>query len=94
LAEVTGTTLGDRANLPVFHEQVPVLAVQEVGPLAVATPGQAAPSAPRASEAEAVPKPASGNFRQRLRGLGPEGPPRRHDWPWSGAGRYLRIPLF
>jgi hypothetical protein len=26
--------------------------------------------------------------------LRPEGPPRRHDWPWFGAGNYLRIPLF
>jgi hypothetical protein len=35
-----------------------------------------------------------GNPWQRLRGPRLEGPPRRHDWPWSGAGKYLRIPLF
>jgi hypothetical protein len=94
LADVTGATPGGRADPPVFHEEVPVLAVQEVGPLAVATLGQAAPSSPRASEAEAAPKPVSGHLPAAPAGLGPEGPPRRHDWPWSGAGRYLRIPLF
>jgi hypothetical protein len=40
---------------------VPVPAVREVGPPAVAmSPGQAAPSAPRASEVEAALKPAAG----------------------------------
>jgi hypothetical protein len=34
-----------------------------------------------------------GNLRQRLRRPGPEGSPRRHDWPCLGAGKYLRIPL-
>jgi hypothetical protein len=38
-----------------------VQAVREVGPPAVVTsPGQAAPSAPRASEVEAASKPAAG----------------------------------
>jgi hypothetical protein len=58
-AEVTGVTPGSQANLPALLEQVPAPAAQEVGPLAATTPGQAALSAPRASEAEAVPKPAS-----------------------------------
>jgi hypothetical protein len=60
LAEETGATLGSQADLPVLQEQVPMPAVQEVGPLAVTTPGQTAPSAPRASEAEVAPKLASG----------------------------------
>jgi hypothetical protein len=61
LAEVTGATPGSQVDLPIFQERVPVPAVQEVGPLAMTTPGQAAPSAPRASEAEAAPKMASGH---------------------------------
>jgi hypothetical protein len=46
LAEVTGATPGSQADLLVLQEQVPVPAVQEVGPLAMTTPRQAAPSAP------------------------------------------------
>jgi hypothetical protein len=43
------------------QEQVPVPAVREVAPLAVAmSPGQAAPSVPRASEVEATLKPVAG----------------------------------
>jgi hypothetical protein len=69
-----------------------VPAAQEVGPPAVVTmPGRAAPLAPRAPEVEAAPESAAG-----LPSAAParaEGPPRRHDWPWSGAGKYPRIPL-
>jgi hypothetical protein len=93
LVEVVEVTLGSQADPPVPQEQSPVPAVQEVDPWAVVTaPGQAFPSAPRAPEAGTAPK--RGNPRQRLRGPRPEGPPPRHDWPWSGAGKYLRIPLF
>jgi hypothetical protein len=61
LAEIIGVTLGGQAELHVPQEQVPVPAVQEVGPPAVVTsPGQAAPSAPRASEVEAASEPAVG----------------------------------
>ena len=73
LAEVTGATPGGRADPPVFHEQAPVLAVQEVGPLAMATPGQAAPSVPRVSEAEVAPKPASGQLSAAPAGAGARG---------------------
>jgi hypothetical protein len=59
LAEVTGVTPGSKADLPALLEQVPAPAAQKVGPLATTTPRQAALSVPRASEAEAVPKPAS-----------------------------------
>jgi hypothetical protein len=65
LAEVIEVTLGSQADPPVPQEQAPVPAAQEVGPLAVVTtPGQAAPSAPRApeaeAEAEAAPESAAG----------------------------------
>jgi hypothetical protein len=61
LAEVIVVTPGGQADLLVPQEQVPTLAAQEAGPSAVVTtPGQAAPSAPRASEAETVLKPAAG----------------------------------
>jgi hypothetical protein len=73
LAEVTGATPGGRADPPIFHEQAPMLAVQEVSPLAVATPGQAAPSAPRASEAEAAPKLVSGQLSAAPAGAGARG---------------------
>ena len=60
MAEIIGVTLGGQAEPHVPQEQVPVLAVREVGPPAVVTsPGQAAPSAPRASEVEAASKPAA-----------------------------------
>jgi hypothetical protein len=58
LAEIIGVTPGGQAEPHVPQEQVPVPAVREVGPPAVVTsPGQAAPSAPRASKAEAASKP-------------------------------------
>jgi hypothetical protein len=61
LAEIIGVTPGGQTEPHVPQEQVPVPAVREVGPSAVVTsPGQAAPSAPRASEAEAASKPAVG----------------------------------
>jgi hypothetical protein len=52
-------TPGSQADLPALLEQVPAPATQEVGPVATTTPGQATLSAPRSSEAEAVPKPVS-----------------------------------
>jgi hypothetical protein len=61
LTEIIGVTPGGQAEPRVPQEQVPVSAIREVGPPAVATsPGQAAPSAPRASEVEAASKPAAG----------------------------------
>ena len=61
LAELIGVTPGGQANPHAPREQVLVPAVREVVPSAVMTsPGQAAPSAPRASEAEAASKPAAG----------------------------------
>jgi hypothetical protein len=61
LAEIIGVTPGGQADPHAPREQVPVPAIREVVPSAVVTsPGQAAPSAPRASEAEAASKPAAG----------------------------------
>jgi hypothetical protein len=61
LAEVVEVTPGSRADPPVPQEQAPALAAQEVGPPAImTTPGQAAPSAPRAPEVEAAPESAAG----------------------------------
>jgi hypothetical protein len=95
LAEVTEVTLGSQADPPVSQEQAPVPAVQEVDPPAAATtPGQAPLrrlGRPRRGRRR---RRQRGNPRQRLRGPRLEGPPRRHDWPWSGAGKYLRIPRF
>jgi hypothetical protein len=54
-------TPGVQAEPHVPQEQVLVPAVREAGPSTVMTlPGQAAPSVPRASEAEAASKPAAG----------------------------------
>jgi hypothetical protein len=61
LAEIIGVTLGGHADPHVPREQVPVPAVREVVPTAAVTSfGQAAPSVPRVSEAEAASKPAVG----------------------------------
>jgi hypothetical protein len=61
LAETIIVTPGGQADPLVPQEQVPAPAAQEVGPSAVVTtPGQTAPLAPRASEAEMVPKPVAG----------------------------------
>jgi hypothetical protein len=61
LAEIIGATPGGQADPPVPQEQVPAPSIQEAGPSAVVmTPRRAAPSAPRAPEAEAAPKPAAG----------------------------------
>jgi hypothetical protein len=61
LAEIIGATPGGLVEPHAPQEQVPMPAVREVGPSAVVTsPGQAAPSAPRVSEAEAASKPAAG----------------------------------
>jgi hypothetical protein len=78
LAETVVVTPGGQADPPVPQEQVRALAAQEVGPSAVkTTPGQAAPSVPRASEAEMVPKPAAGQpsavpARTGARGASPQ----------------------
>jgi hypothetical protein len=67
-------TPGGQADLPIPQEQVPALAAQEAGPSAVVmTPGQAAPSAPQASEAETVPKPAAGQPSAVPAGIGARG---------------------
>jgi hypothetical protein len=67
LAEVIEVTPGSQADPPV--EQAPVPAVQEVDPpVVVTTPGQAAPSAPRAAEAEAAPELAAGQPSAALTG--------------------------
>jgi hypothetical protein len=69
LAETVVVTLGGQADPPVPQEQVPVLAAQEAGPSAVVTtPWQAAPSAPRVSEAETAPIRRRGSPRQCLQG--------------------------
>ena len=61
LVEIIGVTPGGQAEPHVPQEQVPVPVVREVGPPAVAmSPGQSAPSAPRASEVEAASKPVAG----------------------------------
>jgi hypothetical protein len=61
LAEMMGVTPGGQSEPYAPQEQVLAPAVQEAGPSAVVTtPGQATPSAPRASEAETAPKPATG----------------------------------
>jgi hypothetical protein len=61
LVEIIGVTPGGQAEPLAPQEQVPVPIVQEAGPSAiVTTPGQAAPSAPWASEAKMAPKPAAG----------------------------------
>jgi hypothetical protein len=78
LAETIGVTPGGQVEPHVPQEQVPVPAVQEVGPSAVVTsPGWAAPSAPRASEVEAALKPAAGQpsaapTETRAQGVSPQ----------------------
>jgi hypothetical protein len=73
-AEAIVVTPGVQANPPVPQEQVPALAAQEAGPsAAVMMPGQAAPSAPRASEAETVSKPAAGQPSAAPAGIGARG---------------------
>jgi hypothetical protein len=61
LAEIIGVTPGGQADPHAPRDHVIVPAVQEVVPPAVMiSPGQAAPSAPRASEAEATLKVVAG----------------------------------
>jgi hypothetical protein len=78
LAEIIRVTPGGQAEPHVPQEQVPVPAVRELGPSAVVTsPGQAAPSAPRAFEVEAASKPAAGQplaapAETRARGVSPQ----------------------
>jgi hypothetical protein len=87
LAEIIGVTPEGQADPPVPQEQVPTLAAQEAGPLAVvATSGQAAPSTPRASEAETMPKPAAGQPLAAPAGIGARGasPQARLALPRSG----------
>jgi hypothetical protein len=87
LAETIVVTPGGQADPPVLQEQVPALAAQEAGPSAVVTtPGQTAPSVPRASEAETVPKPAAGQPSAAPAGIGARGasPQARLALPRSG----------
>jgi hypothetical protein len=87
LVETVVMTPGGQANPPVPQEQVPALAIQEAGPSTVVTmPGPAAPSAPRASEAETVPKPAAGQPSAAPAGIGARGssPQARLALPRSG----------
>jgi hypothetical protein len=71
LAETFVATPGGQDDPPVPQEHVPALAAQEAGPSAVVmTPGQAAPSAPRASEVETVLKPAVGQPLAAPAGIG------------------------
>jgi hypothetical protein len=87
-------TPGNQVDPLAPQEQAPAPAVQEVDPRAVMmTPGQAVPSVPRAPEAGTALKTAAGQSSAAPAGT-EAWPPRRHDWPWSGAGKYLRIPLF
>jgi hypothetical protein len=86
LAEIIGVTPGGQADPPVPQEQVPVLAIQEVGPSAVrTTPGQAAPSTPRVPEVEAAPKPVAGQPSAAPAEIGARGasPRARLALPWS-----------
>jgi hypothetical protein len=74
LAETIVVTPGGQADPPVPQEQVPTPAAQEAGPSAVVTtPGQTAPLAPRASEAEMVPKPVAGQPSAAPAGIGARG---------------------
>jgi hypothetical protein len=75
LAEVIEVTPGSQADPPVPQEQAPVLAIQEVdSPVIVMTPGQAAPSAPRAPEAEAASESAAGHPSAAPAGTEAQGP--------------------
>jgi hypothetical protein len=87
LAETIVVTPGGQAHPPAPQEQVPALATQEAGPSAVVTtPGPAAPSAPRASEAEMVPKPTAGQPSATPAGIGARGasPQAQLSLPRSG----------
>jgi hypothetical protein len=87
LVEIIGVTPGGQAEPHVPQEQAPAPAVQEVGPSAVVmTPGQVAPSAPRASEVEVVSKPAAGQPLAVLAETGARGvsPQARLALPRSG----------
>jgi hypothetical protein len=87
LAETIVVTPGGQADPPTPQVQVPALAAQEAGPsAAVMMPGQAAPSAPRAFEAETVPKPAAGQPSAAPVGIGARGASQqaRLALPWSG----------
>jgi hypothetical protein len=87
LAEIIGVTSRGQVEPHVPQEQVLVLAVREVGPSVVVTsPGQAAPSAPRASEVEAASKSAVGQpsaapAETMARGVSLQA---RLALPWSG----------
>jgi hypothetical protein len=78
LAEIIGVTPGGQAEPHAPQGQAPAQAAQEAGPSAVVTtPGRAAPSAPRAPEVEAAPKPAAGqpsaaSAETRARGASPQ----------------------
>jgi hypothetical protein len=87
LAEIVVVTPGGQADSPAPQEQVPTLATQEASPSAVVmTHGQVAPSAPRASEAETMPKPVAGQPSAAPAGIGARGasPQARLALPRSG----------
>jgi hypothetical protein len=87
LAETIVVTPGGQADPPAPQEQVPALAAPEAGPSAiVTTPRQDAFLAPRAFEAETVPKPAVGQPSAVPAGIGARGasPQARLALPWSG----------
>jgi hypothetical protein len=94
LAEIVEETPGSQADPPVPQGQSPVPAAHEVGPSAIVTtlggPLLWRLGRPRWRRRQSRQR---GYPRQHLRGPGPEGPPRRHDWPWSGVDKYPRIPL-
>jgi hypothetical protein len=86
-AETIVVTPGGQADPPIPQEQVPALAAPEAGPSAVVTtPGQDAPLAPRASEAEMVLKPVVGQHSAAPAGIGARGasPQTRLALPQSG----------
>jgi hypothetical protein len=87
LAETIVVTLRGQTDPPTPQEQVPALAAQEVGlSAAVMMPGQAAPSAPQAPEAETVPKLATGQPSAAPAGIAARGasPQARLALPRSG----------
>jgi hypothetical protein len=82
LAEVIEVTPGSQADPPVPQEQAPMPAAHEVGhPDVMMTPGRAAPSAPRAPEAEAASESAAGQPSAAPAGTEAWGAPHRNDWP-------------
>jgi hypothetical protein len=74
LVEIIVVSPGGQVDPPAPREQVSALAAQEAGPsAAVMMPGQAAPLAPRASEAETLSKLAAGPPSVAPAGIGARG---------------------